>query len=212
MKDSILKSMAQSAVIPVVVIEDADNAVKTAEALIKGGINVMEITMRTEAALESIRNVAAECRDMNVGAGTVVTLEQCEKAVAAGARFIVSPGFSPEITDWCISREIPVIPGCVTPTEIMEAMAHGVSIVKMFPADIYGGVKAVRKLGEPFFSVKFVPTGGVSESNLAEYLSEDKVFAVGGSWLCKKTDISEGNFDIITKLCINARQIAEGVR
>ena len=143
-----------------------------------------------------------------VGAGTVVTLEQCKTAVACGAKFIVAPGFDEEVVRWCVENNIPVLPGCVTPTEIMAAMKLGLHVVKFFPAGVYGGLKAMKALSGPFGSVKFVPTGGVNSENIAEYVAAPFIQAVGGSWICPKADIAAGNFDKITALCKEARAAA----
>lgn len=201
---NILEHMKEIAVVPVVVLENADDAVNTAEALLNGGIDVMEITLRTDAALESINRVAKQCSDMIVGAGTVVNRTQCEAAIKAGAKFIVSPGFSKDVVAYCQSNNIPVLPGCVTPSEIMAAMEMGLNVVKFFPANIYGGISAMKALAAPFHQISFVPTGGVNGENIGEYLSQPFIHAVGGSWLCTKKDIKEGNFENISKLCQQA--------
>ena len=205
---SITDSMKSSIIVPVVVIEDAKDAVPTAKALLAGGINVMEITLRTAAALDSIRNVAAECPDMIVGVGTVLNLEQAKDAVEAGAKFIVSPGFDEGTVKWCVEKGIDVAPGWVTPTEIMAARKLGLRVVKFFPANIYGGLKAITNLAAPFTDMQFIPTGGVNTENIAEFAANPAIFAVGGSWVCKKADISAGNFDKITELCKEARKQA----
>ena len=141
-----LERIAQAGIVPVVVLEDAANAVPTARALCAGGVDVMEITFRTAAAAQSIRAVAADCPEMLVGAGTVVTLDQCQEAVAAGAKFIVAPGFDAEVVRWCVENEVPVVPGCVTPSEIMAAMRLGLRVLKFFPASVYGGISAMKAL------------------------------------------------------------------
>ena len=221
--------MGNAAVVPVVVLDDAADAVPTAKALLAGGVDVMEITFRTAAAADSITAVAKECPDMFVGAGTVITLEQCKKAVACGAKFIVAPGYSEEVVSWCVENNVAVTPGfneeivvwciehgvgvtpgCVTPTEIMQAMACGLKVVKFFPANVYGGLSAMKALSGPFCSIKFIPTGGVNDKNLAEYISAPFIHAVGGSWLCAKADIAAHNFDKITSLCKEARKTALG--
>lgn len=202
----VLKRLAQSGVVPVVVLEDAKDAVPTAKAMLAGGIDVMEITFRTAAAADSIRTVAQECPDMVVGAGTVVNLEQCKLAVECGAKFIVSPGYDEETVAWCCDNGIPVTPGCVTPTEIMMALKHGLKVLKFFPANVYGGLSAIKSLAGPFGGVKFIPTGGVNAQNLAEFISSPYIHAVGGSWICPKADIAAGNFDKITALCKEARK------
>ena len=202
----ILERLARSVVVPVVVLEDAANAVPTAKALLAGGVDVMEITFRTAAAADSIKAVSESCPDMLVGAGTVITLEQCKKAVAMGAKFIVAPGFDAEVVSWCVENGIAVTPGCVTPTEIMAAMKVGLKVVKFFPASVYGGLSAMKALSAPFGGIKFIPTGGVNAGNIAEYFSAPFVHAIGGSWVCTKQDISAGNFEKITALCKEARQ------
>ena len=205
-----LERLYNAAVVPVVVLDDAADAVPTAKALLAGGVDVMEITFRTAAAADAIEAVAKECPRMLVGAGTVVTLEQCQNAVARGAKFIVSPGFNEEIVVWCIEHGIGVTPGCVTPTEIMQAMACGLKVVKFFPANVYGGLDAMKALAGPFGGIRFIPTGGVNDKNLAEYISAPFIHAVGGSWLCAKADIASHNFARITALCKDARRIALG--
>ena len=202
--------MRAAGVVPVVVIDDAKDAVATAKALIAGGINVMEVTMRTAAALDTIRLVKEAGLDIHVGAGTVLNLEQCKAAVEAGAAFIVSPGYDEETVAWCVENNIPVLPGCVTPSEIMSALKHGLKILKFFPSNVYGGLNAMKALAGPFVGVKFIPTGGVDAQNLAEYIKAPFIHAVGGSWLCKNEDIAAGNFDKITALCKEAKKIVLG--
>ena len=206
----VLKRLAQSGVVPVVVLEDAKDAVPTAKAMLAGGIDVMEITFRTAAAADSIKAVAQECPDMVVGAGTVINLEQCKLAVECGAKFIVSPGYDEETVAWCCDNGLPVTPGCVTPTEIMMALKHGLKVLKFFPANVYGGLSAIKSLAGPFGGVKFIPTGGVNAQNLAEFISSPYIHAVGGSWICPKADIAAGNFDKITALCKEARKTLLG--
>lgn len=204
--------MRRTGIVPVVVLDDAKDAVPTANALLAGGVSVMEITFRTAAAADSIKAVSENCPEMFVGAGTVVTLDQCKKALECGAKFIVSPGFDPEVVSWCVERNIPITPGCVTPTEIMAAMKLGLNVVKFFPAGVYGGLKAMKALSAPFGGIEFISTGGVDAKNLKEYLEAPFVHAVGGSWLCPKKEIATGNFDAITALCKEASQIVKEVR
>lgn len=208
----VLQLMKKSGVIPVVVLDDTAKALTTANALLAGGVSVMEITFRTAAAADSIKAVSENCPEMLVGAGTVVTPDQCKKALECGAKFIVSPGFDPEVVSWCVERNIPITPGCVTPTEIMAAMKLGLNVVKFFPAGVYGGLKAMKSLSAPFGGVKFIPTGGVDAKNLKEYLEAPFVHAVGGSWLCPKKEIAAGNFDAVTALCREASEIVREVR
>ena len=206
-----LSRIGNCKIVPVVVMERAEDAVETANALLAGGVDIMEITLRTAAGIEAIRNVASNCPDVCVGAGTVLTLDQCKQAVDAGAKYIVAPGFDRELVEWCVDNAVAVTPGCVTPTEITAALALGVNILKFFPANIYGGLTAMKALSGPFGNVKFVPTGGISTKNLSEYVSEPFIHAVGGSWLCDKKDISSGNFDKITALAGESIKIVRSV-
>ncbi len=207
-----LTRLANAGVVPVVVLNRVEDAVPTAKALLAGGIDVMEITFRTAAAAESIRKVSEEVPGMIPGAGTVLNVEQARQAVENGAKFIVSPGFDPETVKWCLENNVPVTPGCVTPTEIMAAKAMGLNVVKFFPAGVYGGLKALKALSAPFVGMKFIPTGGVSEENLAEFLKAPFIHAVGGSWVCAAKDIDSGNWEGITEKCKAARAIFEEVR
>ena len=177
-------------VIPVVVIKDVKETVPTLKALIDGGVNCAEITFRTSCAQEAIAIGVKEFPNMNIGAGTVINLAQAKKAVLAGAKFLVSPGLSVEVAKFAKKKGIPYYPGCVTPTEIMEAIECGIEIVKFFPANVYGGLKALKALAGPFPQLKFIPTGGVDLTNLEEFLAFDKIYAVGGSFMMKG-DITE---------------------
>ena len=206
-----INRLSAAAVVPVVVLDDAKDAVATAKALLAGGVDVMEITFRTAAAADSIKAVAENCRDMLVGAGTVITLEQCKQAVECGAKFIVSPGFDEEVVRWCVENGIAVTPGCVTPSEIMAAMKLGLTVVKFFPAGVYGGLSAMKALSGPFGGIKFIPTGGVNGQNIGEFIAAPFIHAVGGSWVCPKADIAAGNFEKITELCKQARSAALGL-
>jgi len=191
-------------IVPVVVLNDGSEAVPTAKALLAGGINFMEITFRTACCLDSIKLVKENVPEMHVGAGTVLNVDQAKEAVAAGAEFIVSPGIDEETVLWCLSEDIPVIPGCATPTEIMKAIKLGLKTVKFFPANLYGGIKGIKALSAPFTGIRFLPTGGVSQDNLADFFDLTAILAVGGSWICTKKDISEGNFSQITELAKKA--------
>ena len=201
-----LEKLGNAGIIPVVVLEDRKDAVPCARALMAGGIRVMEITFRTEAAYDSICAVKAECPEMTVGAGTVITLAQCRQALEAGAEFIVSPGYSEEVVSYCVEHGVAVTPGCVTPTEIMAAMAHGLQVIKFFPANIYGGFSAIKALSGPFPALRFIPTGGVNQENLSDFAKSPLIHAVGGSWICSKQDIRAGNFDRITELSRQSRE------
>ena len=176
---NVSERLAASAVVPVVVLDDAKDAVATAKALLAGGVDVMEITFRTAAAADSIKAVAESCPDMLVGAGTVITLEQCKKAVECGAKFIVAPGFDEDVVRWCVDNGVAVTPGCVTPTEIMAAMKLGLKVVKFFPAGVYGGLSAMKALSGPFGGIKFIPTGGVNTQNIGEFIAAPFIHAVG---------------------------------
>lgn len=172
--------------VPVVVIKQIGETETILSALKKSGINCEEITFRTECAAEAIELACKKFPDMSVGAGTVINAEQCERALKAGAQFIVSPGLSPDVAKICNKKKIPYYPGCVTPTEIMAALELGITTVKFFPANIYGGLKALKALSAPFPQVKFIPTGGVNRENLDEFLAFDKVAAVGGSFFVEE--------------------------
>ena len=200
------------AVVPVVVLNDADDAVPLADALIKGGLPCAEVTFRTDAAEESIRRICESFPDMLVGAGTVLTTKQVERAYKAGAKFIVSPGFDPEIIDYCISIGLPVLPGCITPSEIAQAVKRGLKVVKFFPAEQSGGVAMIKAMAAPYSMVKFMPTGGISTKNLADYLSCDKILCCGGSWMVKEDLIKSGSFDKITDMTREATALASSIR
>lgn len=199
-------------VVPVVVLNEVKDALPLAKALIEGGLPCAEVTFRTEAAEESIRQMAAEYPEMLVGAGTVLTIEQVDRAVNAGAKFIVSPGFDPEIVDYCLSREIPIFPGCVTPSEVAQAVKRGLKVVKFFPAEQFGGVSTIKALAAPYTMVRFMPTGGVSAKNLKDYLSCDKIIACGGSWMVKGDMIKAGEFDKICEMTKEAVALAKEIR
>lgn len=186
-------------VIPVVVINDEKETIEILSKLREGGINCAEITFRTACAKDAIAIGTKAFEDMNIGAGTVINAEQAKSAVQAGAKFIVSPGFSDEVARYCTDEKIPYYPGCVTPTEIMRALSYGLNVVKFFPAGVYGGLKAMKALSAPFTQVRFIPTGGVDLSNLKEYLDFDKVYAVGGSFMMKGDIVK--NCKEIVKIC-----------
>ena len=200
------------AVVPVVVLDDADDAAPLAEALIKGGLPCAEVTFRTEAAEESIRIMSEKYPDMLVGAGTVLTTEQVDRAVAAGAKFIVSPGFDPEIVDYCLEKEIPVFPGCITPSEVAQAVKRGLKVVKFFPAEQFGGVATIKAMAAPYVGLKFMPTGGVNAKNLESYLGCDKIIACGGSWMVKGDLVKAGKFDEIKDLTAEAVKLVAEIR
>lgn len=206
---TIVEQFYQYGVVPVVVLEDAKDAVRLAKALMDGGLPCAEVTFRTEAAEDAIRLMSKEYPDMLVGAGTVLTIDQVDRAVAAGARFIVSPGFDPEIVDYCLEKNIPVFPGCITPSEVAQAAKRGIEVVKFFPAEQAGGVAMIRSLAAPYTGMKFMPTGGISAKNLRDYLECDKILCCGGSWMVKSDLIHQGEFDRIRDLTREAVELAD---
>lgn len=206
---TITEQFYQYGVVPVVVLEDAKDAVRLAKALMDGGLPCAEVTFRTEAAEDAIRLMSKEYPDMLVGAGTVLTIDQVDRAVAAGARFIVSPGFDPEIVDYCLEKNIPVFPGCITPSEVAQAAKRGIEVVKFFPAEQAGGVAMIRSLAAPYTGMKFMPTGGISAKNLRDYLECDKILCCGGSWMVKSDLIHQGEFDRIRDLTREAVELAD---
>ncbi len=209
--EEMMKQIEAMRVVPVVVLEDAKDAEPLAHALCDGGLPCAEVTFRTAAAEESIKRMTAACPDMLVGAGTVLTTAQVDKAVAAGAKFIVSPGFDPEIVDYCLAKNIPVFPGCITPSEIAQAVKRGLKVVKFFPAAQFGGVATIKALAAPYVGLKFMPTGGVSAANLSEYLSCKSIIACGGSWMVKGDMIKAGEFDKIREMTAEAVALAKSV-
>lgn len=198
-------------IIPVVVLDDAAQAKPLAQALVGGGIHVAEVTFRTAAAAEAITAMSA-CDDIVVGAGTVVSPELVDRAVDCGARFIVSPGLLPSVVERARERGVPIIPGAVTPSELMLALELGLDLVKFFPASTFGGPAAIKALGAPFGQLGFVPTGGVSLANLADYLALPNVPAVGGSWMVAKSMVNAGEFDTITTIAREAVATAEAIK
>jgi 2-dehydro-3-deoxyphosphogluconate aldolase/(4S)-4-hydroxy-2-oxoglutarate aldolase len=207
-----MEQVAACGVVPVVVLDDAENAVPTAKALFAGGINVMEITFRTSAAKASIAKVAAEMPEMIVGAGTVVNVAQLHDAVEAGAKFVVSPGSDAEVIQEAQKLNVPIVPGVVTPSEIMVGLKLGLKVFKFFPAGNYGGLKTIKSLSGPFPQITFIPTGGISQDNAAEYFENPKIQAVGGSWMVTKDMISGGRFDEITAKSAAATKLFREIR
>lgn len=199
-------------IVPVAVLEDASDAMPLAKALCEGGLPCVEVTFRTGAAKEAIEKMAEGYPDMYVGAGTVLSLSQLKDARNAGAKFIVSPGFDPEIVDYCLTHQIPVFPGCVTPSEVAGAVKRGLNVIKFFPAAQFGGVDTIRAMAAPYTGLKFMPTGGIHEKNLEEYLSCAHVIACGGSWMVKGDLIRAKKFDKIRELTGQAVQLAAKIR
>lgn len=200
------------AVVPVVVLNDAEDAAPLADALVKGGLPCAEVTFRTEAAEESIRIMSEKYPEMLVGAGTVLTTEQVDRAVAAGAKFIVSPGFDSEIVDYCLEKKIPVFPGCISPSEVAQAVKRGLKVVKFFPAEQAGGLAMLKAMAAPYTMLKFMPTGGINTKNLKEYLGFSKILCCGGSWMVKGDMIKNKEFDKITEMTKEAVELAAAAR
>lgn len=199
-------------IVPVVVLDQAKDALPLAKALTEGGLPCAEITFRTEAAEESICRISREYPNMLVGAGTVLTIEQARRAADAGAKFIVSPGFDEEIVDYCLEKKIPVFPGCITPSEVAKAVKRGLKVIKFFPAEQAGGIQMIKAMSAPYPMVRFMPTGGISTGNLKEYLSFDKIICCGGSWMVKGDLIKKGAFEEITRLTKQAVELAASIR
>lgn len=206
------KQFEKFGVIPVVVIDEIKDALPLADALIEGGLPCAEITFRTDAAEESIRLLSAKYPDMLIGAGTVLTIEQVNRAVKAGAKFIVSPGFDPQIVDYCIDKNIPILPGCITPSEVAQAAIRGLKVVKFFPAGQFGGVKTIKALAAPYTMMSFMPTGGINIKNLKEYLEYEKILCCGGSWMVKGDLIKNGEFAKIREMTKEAVELVRAIR
>ena len=199
-------------IVPVVVLDDAKDAAPLAKALVEGGLPCAEVTFRTAAAADVIKNMVQEFPEILVGAGTVLTTEQVDRAVAAGAKFIVAPGLDTEIVQYCLDRDIPVCPGTQTASEVMLAFKMGLDHVKFFPAENAGGLSMIKAIGAAMTSLKFMPTGGINAKNVVEYLKSDKIFCCGGSWMVKGDMIKAGEFDKIKKLVAEAAAIVKEVR
>ena len=211
-----MKSMAEQfqemAVVPVVVLNDAKDALPLAEALVEGGLPCAEVTFRTEAAEESIKRIHEAYPDMLIAAGTVLTTEQVDRAVAAGASIIVSPGFDPEIVDYCISKGIEVCPGIVTPSELAQAVKRGLTRVKFFPAEQAGGIDMIKAMCAAYTTVRVMPTGGINAKNIANYLTCDKIFCCGGSWMVKGDMIKAGEFEKIKEMTAEAVALVKEIQ
>jgi len=203
----IIKRIRLTGIIPVIKLDDADKALPLAHALCEGGLPCAEITFRTAQAEEAIRRITSALPNMLVGAGTVLTTEQADRAAGAGARFAVAPGFNPRVAEHCLKKGFPFYPGCSGPTDIELALEMGFSTVKFFPAELLGGVRMLRALSAPYTEVSFIPTGGINESNVGEYLAFDRVVACGGSWMAEPSLIASGNFEEIKRLAARAVQI-----
>lgn len=207
-----LKQIGSTGIVPVVVLNKADDAEPLAQALVKGGLPCAEVTFRTAAAEESIREIAKKFPEMFVGAGTVLTTEQVDRAIGAGAKFIVSPGLNPKVVEHCLKKGYPITPGIMTPTELEMALGFGLDVVKFFPAENAGGLKMIKAMSAPYTMMKFMPTGGINATNVRDYLACNKILACGGSWMVKGDLINAGNFAEIEKLTREAAAIVKEIR
>lgn len=208
--NEVLEKIQKIGIVPVVVLDDAKDAAPLAKALCEGGLPCAEVTFRTAAAEESIRIMAKEFPDMLVGAGTVLTTEQVDRAVNAGAKFIVSPGLNPTVVKYCVDRGIPVTPGTSNPSDVEMAISLGLDVVKFFPAEQAGGINMIKAMAAPYTQMKFMPTGGINAKNINSYLAFDKILACGGSWMVKKDLVAAGEFDKIRDLTKEAVQTMLG--
>jgi 2-dehydro-3-deoxyphosphogluconate aldolase / (4S)-4-hydroxy-2-oxoglutarate aldolase len=211
MSSSLTSALRQHALVPVIAIENADQGADLAAALVDGGLPVAEVTFRTAAAESVIRTMASR-GDMLVGAGTVLTKEQADRAKDAGATFAVSPGFDPRIVDHCQNIGLPIFPGVITPSDICAALAHGLTSLKFFPAESFGGISTLKALAAPFGDIQFMPTGGISVENLASYLAFDRVIACGGSWMVAPKLYADGNFDAVRTAVAEAVALAKSCK
>jgi len=209
---TIFEQFKKIGIIPVVVLDDAKDAVPLAKALCEGGLPCAEVTFRTAAAGEAIRLMSEAYPEMLVGAGTVLTTEQVDRAVNAGAKFIVSPGLNPEVVRYCIEKNIPVTPGTQTPSEMEQALSLGLDVVKFFPAEPAGGLKMIKAVAAPYTTLSFMPTGGINAQNVRDYLAYDRIIACGGSWMVKKDLVKAGEFDKITEMVREAASIVKEIR
>lgn len=209
---NIFDNFSSVGVIPVLEIENGENALPLAEALQTGGLPIAEITLRTEAALESIRRIARDLPDVLVGAGSVTNREQAQAAQDAGAQFVVLPGMIDEVVLWAQKQQIPILAGAVTPTEMIRGINLGLKILKFFPSETLGGLQAIKAMSDPFPGLRFIPSGGIRLENLAEYLRMPKIHAVGGSWMAKRAMIAEKNFDEIQRLAGQASAVVREIR
>ncbi|MCP4786810.1 MAG: bifunctional 4-hydroxy-2-oxoglutarate aldolase/2-dehydro-3-deoxy-phosphogluconate aldolase [Fuerstiella sp.] len=209
--NAITQQLEQRKVVPVVAIENLDDANRLADALIEGGLPCAEVTLRTDAGLAAIETLAKRS-DFLIGAGTVHNAEQARQAVDAGAEFVVAPGFNPKTVLWCVGNNIPMFPGTSNPTDLEQALEFGLDVVKFFPAEAMGGVSTLKAFHGPYSSVRFMPTGGISPANLLDYLSLPNVIACGGSWMVNSALISEGRFDEITRLTRETIQLVCEIR
>ena len=204
--------LRKTGIVPVVVLNDVKDALPLGECLMKGGLPCAEVTFRTAAAEESIRRMARAYPDMIIGAGTVLTCEQADRAIDAGAKFIVSPGFNPKVTEYVLKKGMPMTPGVCTPTEIEAAMSLGLDVLKFFPAEPSGGLKMIKAVCAAYVNLQFMPTGGINAENVKDYLKYDRIVACGGSWMVSGALVKEGKFGEIEKLVREAAGIVKEIR
>ncbi|MBF1099571.1 bifunctional 4-hydroxy-2-oxoglutarate aldolase/2-dehydro-3-deoxy-phosphogluconate aldolase [Solobacterium sp.] len=209
---TIFEKFSKIGIIPVVVLEDTKDAEPLGKALVEGGLPCAEVTFRTAAAEEAIKIMTEKFPDMLVGAGTVLTTEQADRAIAAGAKFIVSPGLNPDVVAHCVKKGIPVTPGTCTPTDVEKALTFGLDVVKFFPAEPAGGLDFIKAIAAPYVGVKFMPTGGINANNVRDYLKYDRIIACGGSWMVKGNLIKAGDFEKIKELTAEAAGIVKEIR
>ena len=210
--NEVLEQFGKIGIIPVVVLNDAKDAKPLGEALMEGGLPCAEVTFRTAAAEDSIKAMAKEFPDMLVGAGTVLTIEQVDRAVNAGAKFIVSPGINPKVVEYCVKNNIPITPGTCNPTNVETALEFGLDVVKFFPAEQAGGLNYIKAIAAPYVGMKFMPTGGVNATNVRDYLAYDRILACGGSWMVKGDLVKAGDFAKIKELTAEAAGIVKEIR
>ncbi len=210
--NDVLKKLGEFGIVPVVVLDDAKDAAKLAQALCDGGLACAEVTFRTPAAAESIRIMTEQFPDMLVGAGTVLTPEQADRAIEAGAKFIVAPGLNPTVVSHCLEKGIPMAPGVCTPSEIEQALQLGLDVVKFFPAEPSGGLSMIKAVAAAYTTLQFMPTGGINPQNITPYLQYDRILACGGSWMVKGSLVKEGNFEKITELTKEAVSLVRTAR
>ena len=208
----IFEQFSKIGIIPVVVLDDPKDAAGLAKALCENGLPCAEVTFRTAAAEESIRIMSKEFPDMLVGAGTVLTKEQVDRAIDAGAKFIVSPGLNPKIVQYCLDKSVPITPGTQTPSEMEQALELGLKVVKFFPAEPAGGLNMIKAVAAPYVDLKFMPTGGINAKNVRDYLAYNKIIACGGSWMVKKDLVTGGKWDELGKLVREAADIVKEIR
>ena len=212
MPDSIFDQFHKIGIIPVLEIDSVERAKPLAESLLAGGLPLAEVTLRADAALESIRRIRRDVPQVLVGAGTVIQREQVEAACEAGAQFLVSPGMAEDVVLWAREHQTPILPGAVSPTEMMRGLDLGIELLKFFPAETMGGLSAIKAMSDPFPQLKFIPTGGIRLENAAQYLQNPKIHAVGGSWMARRQTIADGKFDEITRMAKEASNLIKQIR